>query len=218
MIRIVIVDDDPLVRAGLRAILDSESDIGVVGEGADGSQLPSLVSSFAPDVVLMDVRMPNVDGITATKRLVLDDARADIPKVLVMTTFENDSYVYDALCSGASGFVLKRSGADHLITAIRTLATTDSLLFPSALRQLIRVQKTLHHNTLRPSLPDLTNRESEVLRGIARGLNNAEIARELFVGTETVKTYVGTLLAKLGVRDRTQAAIAAYESGFIELS
>ena len=114
--------------------------------------------------------------------------------------------------------LLKRSGADHLVTAIRTLATTDSLLFPSALRQLIRDQKALHYNTLRPPLPDLTGRESEVLRGIARGLNNAEIARELYVGTETVKTYVGTLLAKLGVRDRTQAAIAAYESGFIGLS
>lgn len=208
MIRVVIVDDDLLVRTGLRAILESEPDIDVAGEGSDGKDVPALIDSTDPDVVLMDVRMPDVDGITATERIVASSSRA---KVLVMTTFENDSYVYDALRSGASGFVLKRSGADHLLVAIRTLATTDSLLFPSDLRKL------LHSNSSRSvTLPELTTRESEVLRGIARGLNNAEIAGELFVGSETVKTYVGTLLAKLGVRDRTQAAIAAFESGFID--
>lgn len=209
MIRVVIVDDDLLVRTGLRAILDSEDDIDVVGEAEDGEDVPALINSSDPDIVLMDVRMRGVDGITATTRLVAADLRA---KVLVMTTFENDSYVYDALRAGASGFVLKRSGADHLLIAIRTLATTDSLLFPSELRNLL--QASTRH---RATLPALTTREQEVLTGIARGLSNAEIASELFVGTETVKTYVGTLLGKLGVRDRTQAAIAAYESGFIGL-
>lgn len=210
MISVVIVDDDVLVRTGLRAILASENDIDVVGEGDDGADVPQLVADHGPDIVLMDVRMPQVDGIAATRHIT---ERPGAPKVLVMTTFENDSYVYDALRAGASGFVLKRVGADQLVTAVRTLATTDSIVFPESLRELA-LSHTRSPTTHTP-LPALTTREADVLHAMARGLNNAEIAAQLFVGTETVKTHVGSILAKLGARDRTQAVIAAYESGFI---
>ncbi|MEV0199638.1 response regulator transcription factor [Nonomuraea sp. NPDC050691] len=208
-VRVVIADDEDLVRAGLRVILSSEPGVEVVGEAADGAEVLPVVRRERPDVVLMDVRMPAVDGIQATRRLVALD---DPPKVLVVTTFENDDYVYDALRAGADGFLLKRTRPDELLRAVKLVAAGDTLLFPAAIRALA---------ARRPPGPDvpgidrLTGREGDVLRLMARGLSNGEIAAELVVGQETVKTHVGNVLAKLGARDRTQAVIAAYESGFV---
>ncbi|MGI5129416.1 response regulator transcription factor [Pseudonocardia sp. CA-107938] len=212
VIRVLLVDDDELVRAGLRVILDAEPDIEVVGEAGDGSEAPGLVRSLTPDVVLMDVRMPAVDGISATRHLVR--SFPEPPRVLVLTTFGNDGYVYDALQAGATGFLLKRARPAEIAQAVRTVAVGDSLLFPAAVRDLIAVQGRVGADGLAKA--GLTEREGEVLRAVARGLSNAEIARELVVGVETVKTHVGNVLAKLGARDRTQAVIAAYESGFID--
>lgn len=212
VIGVLLVDDDELVRAGLRAILDVEPDLRVVGEAGDGAEVPGLVRSCAPDVVLMDVRMPAVDGISATRHLVR--SFPDPPRVIVLTTFGNDGYVYDALQAGATGFLLKRARPAEIVQAVRTVAAGDSLLFPAAVRDLIAVQGRPGGDGL--AAAGLTEREGEVLRAVARGLSNAEIARELIVGVETVKTHVGNVLAKLGARDRTQAVIAAYESGFID--
>lgn len=208
----LLVDDDELVRAGLRAILDVEPDVTVVGEAGDGAEVPGLVRSCAPDVVLMDVRMPAVDGINATRHLVR--SFPDPPRVVVLTTFGNDGYVYDALQAGASGFLLKRARPAEIVQAVRTVAVGDSLLFPAAVRDLIAAQGRPGDDALVGA--GLTEREGEVLRAVARGLSNAEIAAELIVGVETVKTHVGNVLAKLGARDRTQAVVAAYESGFID--
>jgi DNA-binding NarL/FixJ family response regulator len=212
MIGLLLVDDEELVRAGLRAILDAEPDIAVLGEAADGSEVPGLVRRFEPDVVLMDVRMPAVDGIAATRHLVRTLPRP--PRVLVLTTFGNDSYVYDALQAGATGFLLKRARPAEIVQAVRTVAGGESLLFPAAVRELVATRGQTGGDALRGA--GLTEREGEVLRLMARGLSNAEIARELVVGVETVKTHVGNVLAKLGARDRTQAVVAAYESGFID--
>ena len=209
-IRVLIADDEYLVRTGLRAILDSEDDLTVVGEAADGSEVIPLVSRLRPDVVLMDVRMPEVDGLQATRRIL--GAVPDPPKILVVTTFENDEYVYEALRAGASGFLLKRSRPAEMLQAVRLVAAGDSLLFPRAIRTL-----AARHGSKRAPLP-LTEREADVLRLVAAGRSNAEIAGELYVGTETVKTHVGNILTKLGARDRTQAVIAAYESGFVSPS
>jgi DNA-binding NarL/FixJ family response regulator len=200
------------VRTGLRTILDAEPDIEVLGEAADGAEVPGLVRRLRPDVVLMDVRMPAVDGISATRHLV--QAMPDPPRVLVLTTFGNDGYVYDALQAGASGFLLKRASPVEIVQAVRTVARGESLLFPAAVRDLIATQGRTRGDGLRSAR--LTDREGEVLRCIARGLSNAEIARELMVGIETVKTHVGNVLAKIGARGRTQAVVAAYESGFID--
>ncbi len=210
-IRVVIVDDEDLVRTGLRAILDSAEDIDVVGEAGDGAAVRDVVLRARPDIVLMDVRMPEIDGITATRHLMstLDDP----PKVLVITTFENDGYVYEALRAGASGFMLKRARPAEMLEAVRVISRGESVLFPEAVRRLV--------TTYGPEAGDrlfaagLTDREAETLRLVATGLSNAEIADRLFVSLETVKTHVGNVLAKLGARDRTQAVIAAYESGFI---
>lgn len=212
MIGVLLVDDEELVRAGLRAILDAEPDLGVVGEAADGAEVPGLVRRLRPDVVVMDVRMPAVDGITATRHLV--QSLPDPPRVLVLTTFGNDGYVYAALQAGATGFLLKRARPAEIVQAVRTVARGESLLFPAAVRDLIATQGRRGGDGLRSA--GLTEREGEVLRWVARGLSNAEIARELVVGVETVKTHVGNVLAKLGARDRTQAVVAAYESGFID--
>jgi DNA-binding NarL/FixJ family response regulator len=209
---VLLVDDDELVRAGLRVILGVEPDIEVVGEAGDGAEVPGLVRSLIPDVVLMDVRMPAVDGISATRHLVR--TFADPPRVLVLTTFGNDGHVYDALQAGATGFLLKRARPAEIAQAVRTIAAGDSLLFPAAVRDLMAVQGRGAGDRL--AAAGLTEREGEVLRAVARGLTNSEIARELVVGVETVKTHVGNVLAKLGARDRTQAVIAAYESGFID--
>ncbi|BCJ38683.1 DNA-binding response regulator [Actinocatenispora thailandica] len=211
-LRILLADDEPLVRAGLAAVLGAESDMTVVGEAADGAEVLPLVRSTRPDVVLMDVRMPDVDGIQATRSLV--DRFDDPPRILVVTTFENDDYVYEALRAGAAGFLLKRARPDEIVQAVRTVARGDSLLFPAAIRTLAgRSAETGGGDRL--AAAKLTGREGEVLRLMARGLSNAEIATELYLGVETVKTHVGNILAKLAARDRTQAVILAYESGFI---
>jgi DNA-binding NarL/FixJ family response regulator len=214
-IRILLVDDDPLVRIGLRAILDGESDLVVVGEAMDGADAVSQARSLTPDVVLMDVRMPGVDGIRATELILRREP--DGPRVLVVTTFENDSFVYAALRAGASGFLLKRARPDELIRAVRVIAAGDVLLFPASLRALAGQHAGRHDGTgqAEPWVAQLSGREAEVLRLMAAGLTNAEIAQRLVIGTETVKTHVAGVLAKLQARDRTQAVIAAYESGFV---
>jgi DNA-binding NarL/FixJ family response regulator len=210
-IQVLLVDDEPLVRSGLRAILESEPDITVVGEADDGAAAVSQARRTHPDIVLMDIRMPRVDGITATRLLGQFDGGG--PAVIVVTTFENDDYVYDALRAGARGFLLKRSAAEDFVNAIRTVHKGESLLFPAAIRRLVA-----HHGGQGGeglAKANLTDREEEVLRLVAQGLSNAEIAGELVLGLETVKTHVRKVLAKLGVRDRVQAVITAYESGFI---
>ncbi|MEU3935285.1 response regulator transcription factor [Streptomyces sp. NPDC029044] len=211
-IRVVLADDERMVRTALRAILSAEPDLEVVGEAATGAEAVSLVREVGPDVVLMDVRMPETDGIRATEQILA--TMAEPPRVVVVTTFENDSYVYDALRAGAAGFLLKRSEADALVQAVRLVARSDSLLFPSAVRTL-----ATEHARPRPAPPawvaKLTGREREVLRHMAQGLTNAEIARRMEVGAATVKSHVAAVLAKTGTRDRTQAVIAAYEAGFL---
>jgi DNA-binding NarL/FixJ family response regulator len=208
---LLIVDDEELVRTGLRAVLDAQPDLHVLGEAADGAEVPGLVARLRPDVVLMDVRMPAVDGITATRALL---RRADPPRVLVLTTFGNDGHVYEALRAGAAGFLLKRTRPAEIVQAVRTVAVGESLLFPAAVRELLAGFGP--HGGDRLAGAGLTEREADVLRLVARGLSNAEIATELVVGVETVKTHVGNVLAKLGARDRTQAVVRAYESGFID--
>jgi DNA-binding NarL/FixJ family response regulator len=207
---VLIVDDDDLIRAGLRAIIDAEADLHVVGEAKDGAEVVPAAVKLRPDVVLMDVRMPAVDGIQATRLLL--QRMAEPPRVLVVTTFENDEYVYEALRAGASGFLLKRSRPQHIVDAVRVVARGDSLLFPAAVRRLAAA-----YGPAAERLPGmrLTEREGEVLRLMADGLSNAEIAADLVLGLETVKTHVGNVLTKLGVRDRTQAVVVAYRSGFI---
>jgi DNA-binding NarL/FixJ family response regulator len=215
-ISVVVVDDEPLIRSGLRAIIEAESDLTVVGEAADGAAVLPVVRRTRPDVVLMDVRMPAVDGIRATRLLL--DGLDPAPRVLVVTTFENDDYVYDALRAGASGFLLKRTPPDDIVQAIRTVVGSESLLFPEAIRALALAH--VREQELQPIGLDhaqLTEREQEVLRLMARGLSNAEIATELVLGVQTIKTHVANTLAKLGARDRTQAVILAYESGFVPL-
>lgn len=210
MTGVLLVDDDDLIRAGLRAILDAEPDLTVVGEAADGAGVVPAAIRLRPDVVLMDVRMPAVDGIQATRLLL--ERMTEPPRVLVVTTFENDEYVYEALGAGASGFLLKRSRPQQIVEAVRVVARGDSLLFPAAVRRLAAA-----YGPARERLPGvrLTEREGEVLRLMADGRSNAEIAADLVLGLETVKTHVGNVLTKLGVRDRTQAVVAAYRSGFI---
>jgi DNA-binding NarL/FixJ family response regulator len=209
---VLLVDDEPLIRAGLRAIIDSEDGLSVLGEAADGAEVPGLVARLRPDVVLMDVRMPAVDGIRATTHLM--STMDSPPKVIVVTTFENDDYVYDALVAGASGFLLKRARPEEIVAGIRTVVAGESLLFPAAIRRLAA------HHAPSPTgdglaRAGLTEREREVLRLMAGGLSNVEIAGELYLGIQTVKTHVGNVLAKLGARDRTQAVIRAYDSGFV---
>lgn len=208
VIKVVIADDDEMVRDGFAAILGAQPDMEVVGSADDGVSALQTVRSGLPDVVVMDVRMPRLDGIEATRRLL---TAPDAPKILVVTTFEHDSYVYDALVAGAHGFLLKRSGAAQLVAAVRALARLDVVLFPESIRDLVDSRPPRGR-----TLPRLTEREQEVLRLLARGMTNAEIAADLFVGVETVKSHVAALLAKLSARDRTQAVIAAYESGFVD--
>jgi DNA-binding NarL/FixJ family response regulator len=209
---VLIVDDEELVRMGLRAVIDAQPDLRVVGEAGDGAEVPPLVARLRPDVVLMDVRMPAIDGIQATRQLA---TRADHPpRVLVITTFENDEYVYAALLAGASGFVLKRARPAQLVDAVRVVAKGDSLLFPVAIRRLAGAYAG-GEGAARLADAHLTGRELDVLRRMAAGRSNAEIAVDLVLSVETVKTHVGNVLAKLRARDRTQAVIAAYESRLI---
>ncbi len=210
-IRVVVVDDQPLVRAGLRMILATEPDLDVVGEAADGAAAVEVCAAARPDVVLMDIRMPGTDGIEATRRVTGVD---DPPRVLVLTTFDLDEVVYDALRAGASGFLLKDAPEERLTTAIRVVADGGSLFAPSVTRRLI---EEFANRRTRPGVPlsGLTDRETEVLRLVARGLANAEIATTLFITENTVKTHVARLLTKLGVRDRVQAVVVAYESGLV---
>ncbi len=207
--RIVIADDDPLVRMGLRAIVGSEPDWTVVAEAGDGREALAAVAEHGPDIVLMDIRMPHLDGLAATREITAGDSGA---KVLVLTTFEVDEYVFEAMRAGAAGFVLKRVPPAELIEAVRIVAAGESLLFPSSTRRVI---ERFAAPAAGAQMPDLTDREGEVLRLLSRGLSNGEIASRLFVSLETVKSHVASILMKLGVRDRTQAVIAAYESGFI---
>jgi len=206
--RIAIVDDDPLVRMGLKAIVGSEPGWDVVGEAGDGAEAIAVVEQTRPDVVLMDVRMPGMDGLEATRHIVAEFPES---KVLVLTTFEVDEYVFEAMRSGASGFVLKRVPPPELIEAVRVVAAGESLIFPASTRGVIEKFAA----TTGADLPDLTEREQDVLRLLARGRSNTEIAADLFVSVETVKSHVASILLKLGVRDRTQAVIVAYESGFV---
>jgi DNA-binding NarL/FixJ family response regulator len=210
-VRVLIADDQALVRTGFRKILESEPDLEVVGEAADGAEAIERVAVLRPDVVLMDIRMPRVDGLEATRRI------AGRTRVLILTTFDIDEYVYEALRAGASGFLLKDAPADQLVTGIRVVAHGDSLLAPSITRRLIEQFARRPPPSARPdTVAELTTRELEVLRLLARGLSNAEIAHELIIGDATVKTPVARLLQKLGLRDRVQAVVLAYESGLVQ--
>jgi len=214
---VLIVDDQALVRAGFRMILDAEDDIDVAGEAANGREAVEEARRLRPDVVLMDVRMPEVDGIEATRRL-LADGGAD-PKVVMLTTFDMDEYVYDALRAGASGFLLKDVPPEQLVAGIRAVASGDALLAPSVTRRVIEEFVRRPPDSVRtppPKLAELTPRELEVLKLIARGFSNAEIANELFVSETTVKTHVAHVLMKLELRDRVQAVVLAYESGLVQ--
>jgi DNA-binding NarL/FixJ family response regulator len=214
VIRLVLCDDQQLVRSGFRMILESEPDFDVVGEAGDGQEVLDVTRRVRPDVVLMDVQMPHVDGLEATATLTELDRP---PKVLILTTFERDDYVFTALRAGASGFLLKNAPTDQLVDAVRVVAAGDALLAPSVTRRIIA------EFARRPAAPGataglerLTEREREVLRVVATGMTNAEIARKLFVGEATVKSHVSSLLAKLGLRDRVQAVVFAYETGVVE--
>ncbi|RFU22493.1 response regulator [Geodermatophilus marinus] len=215
MIRVLLADDDRLVRSGLRALLDAEDDLSVVGEAADGREAVARARELRPDVVVMDVRMPRVDGVAATREIMTWPRR---PRVLVLTTFDLDEVVDDALGAGADGFLLKRSTPEQLIDGIRTVQAGDALVAPAVTRRLLAA-----HAAHRP--PDreqlalaaaLTERETEVLCALAEGLSNAEIAGQVWLSPETVKTHVKAILGKLGVRDRTQAVVWAYRTGFVQ--
>jgi DNA-binding NarL/FixJ family response regulator len=215
-VRVLLVDDQALIRAGFRMILDAEEGIEVVGECADGTQAVDSVRRLKPDVVLMDIRMPEMDGIEATRRIVAGDGEP-LVRVLMLTTFDLDEYVYDALRAGASGFLLKDVPAEHLVEGIRVVAAGEALLAPSVTKRLIHEfsRSAPGRREVPESLQDLTPRELEVFKLLARGLSNAEIAGELVVSETTVKTHVAHILMKLGVRDRVQAVVLAYESGVV---
>jgi DNA-binding NarL/FixJ family response regulator len=214
-LRVLIVDDQEVVRSGLAALIETQADMAVVGTAANGHEAVEKTGDLSPDVVLMDVRMEVMDGIEATRRIL--DAQPDGPRVLILTTFDLDEYVYDALAAGASGFLLKDAKSETLFEAVRVVAAGDALLAPNITRRLIN-----EFARMRPALPTrpdslrwLTERETEVLRLIAEGLSNSEIAGRLSVSDETVKTHVSRILSKLGLRDRTQAVVAAYETGLV---
>jgi len=212
-LRVVLVDDDSLVRAGLGAVLGVEDDFEVVGEAADGNTALEVVRALDPDLVLMDIRMPGLDGLAATAELIQRNPLR--PKVVVLTTFELDEYVYEALRVGASGFLLKRVAPEELLAGLRLVAAGESLLFPELTRRLIETHRGSAGMAEDERIQSMTEREQEVLALIAQGMTNSEIAESLILGTETIKTHVTNVLSKLGVRDRTQAVIYAYERGFV---
>jgi DNA-binding NarL/FixJ family response regulator len=214
VIRVLLADDDVLVRSGLRALLSAEEDITVVGEAADGREAVNRARELEPDVVLMDVRMPQVDGVTAVREIVSWPRR---PRVLVLTTFDLDEVVDDALDAGADGFLLKRATPEQLIDGIRTVFSGDALVSPTVTRRLLAAhagRRPPDHERLALAAP-LTERETAVLRALAEGLSNAEIAAAIWVSPETVKTHIKNILTKLAVRDRTQAVVWAYRTGFV---
>jgi DNA-binding NarL/FixJ family response regulator len=215
MTTVAIVDDQTLVRSGLHSILEKQSDLEVVWEAGDGSAALELCRSHRPDVVLMDIRMPGMDGLEATKYLL--SGPPPVSRVLVITTFDLDEYVYAALKAGASGFLLKDASPEDLVAAVRAVATGDAPLAPQVTRRLIQefVTRPRPTDQAHPALADLTERETEVLGALARGLSNAEIAEQLYLSEATVKAHVTRLLSKLGLRDRLQAAVFAYESGVV---
>jgi DNA-binding NarL/FixJ family response regulator len=215
MIRVAVVDDQEIVRAGFAALLGTQDDFRVVGTAADGEEAVELCRTHHPHVVLMDVRMPVMDGIEATRRVRAESKRA--PRVIMLTTFDLAEHVYDALGAGASGFLLKDVTAETLFDAVRVVAAGDALLAPAITRRLVDEFARLRPTTpnLSGSLSDLTPRETEVLRLVAEGMSNGEIAERLVVSDETVKTHVSRVLGKLGIRDRTQAVVVAYESGLV---
>jgi DNA-binding NarL/FixJ family response regulator len=213
-IRVLVVDDQEMVRAGFGALLDAQPDIEVVGEAGDGAEAVELAANLRPDVILMDVRMPVLDGLAATRRVLAAGPLDGAPRVIMLTTFDLDDYVYAALRAGASGFLLKHSTPDELAAAVRVVAAGDALLAPSVTRRLVedfaRVQPVM------PITPvHLTPRETDVLRHVARGLSNRQIAVELVLAEQTVKTHVSNILTKLDLRDRAQAVVNAYEAGVV---
>jgi DNA-binding NarL/FixJ family response regulator len=215
-VRIVVADDHHVVRTGFAALLDTQPDFSVVGTARDGAEAVRLCRELSPDVVLMDVRMPGMDGIEATRQL--DDTGLGGPRILILTTFDLDQYVYDALRAGASGFLLKDVTAERLFDAVRVIAAGDALLSPGVTRRLISEFTRLRPRPDAPpaaALAGLTPRETQVLRLVAAGLSNPEIAAQLVVTEETVKTHVSRMLSKLGLRDRTQAVVTAYETGLV---
>jgi DNA-binding NarL/FixJ family response regulator len=212
MMRVLVADDQAMVRAGVRLILESQGDIEVAGEAADGEETIAAVKRLHPDVVLMDIRMPRLDGIAATRRLIEDDP---LLQVLIVTTFDADQYVFEALRAGASGFVLKDASPEQLVAAVRLVATGDALVAPARTRRLIEAQvrpKTSHNAR---AVEDLTEREREILVSMARGFDNSQIASDLSISEATVRTHVGHVLAKLEARSRVQAVVVAYESGLV---
>jgi DNA-binding NarL/FixJ family response regulator len=217
-VRVLIVDDQALVRAGFRMILESEPEIEIVGEAEDGLQAVDAVRERSPDVVLMDIRMPNLDGLEATRRIL--EAPGEAPRILMLTTFDLDEYVYEALRAGASGFMLKDTPPEQLVAAIHVVASGDALLSPAITKRVIEEFIRRPPSTIAtqpaPRLSELTARELEVLGFMARGLSNAEIAKDLFVSETTVKTHVARILMKLDLRDRVQAVVFAYENGIVQ--
>jgi DNA-binding NarL/FixJ family response regulator len=216
-IRVLLADDQAMVRAGFRMILEAEPDIEVVGEAEDGARAIAAVRSLRPDVVLMDIQMPVVDGLEATRRVLGGRDGCPPCRVLILTTFERDDYVFEALRAGASGFLLKNAPPEELVNALRVVSQGDALLAPSVTRRIIA---EFARRPGRPGMVDaagrLTPRETEVLQLVAGGMSNAEIAKELYVGEGTVKTHVSNVLTKLGLRDRVQAVVFAYESGLVQ--
>jgi DNA-binding NarL/FixJ family response regulator len=209
-IRVLVADDQSMVRAGFRMLLSGESDIEVVAEAGNGREAVELAARLAPTVILMDIRMPELDGLEATRRILAADGAA---RVLILTTFDLDEYVYEALRAGASGFVLKDDPPEQLIAAIRVVAGGEALLSPAITKRVIREFGRIPRPAPPPGIDELTERELDVLRLLAKGLSNAEIGRELYIGDTTVKTHITHILQKLGLRDRVQAVVLAHETG-----
>jgi DNA-binding NarL/FixJ family response regulator len=213
-IRVVLADDQQMVRTGFRMILEAEGDIAVIGEASDGEEAVAAVRRLRPDVVLMDIQMPKLDGLAATRRIGADDRTTS--RVIILTTFEQDDYVFEALRGGASGFLLKNGPSDELVHAIRVVAAGEALLTPAVTRRVIKEYSRRPEPHRDGRLDKLTDREREVLRLLATGKSNAELASELHLGEGTIKTHISHLLSKLGLRDRVQAVVFAYENGLLD--